>query len=371
MVDQNQLAKVADLLKQAKTVLVLLPANPSVDYVATALGLFLSLEKAKKQVHVGCSTPMSVAFSRLFGVDKIKTQVGCRSLVISFPYVESAIEKVSYHVEGQKFNLVIVPKKGQAPLDPQNVSYANAGAEADVLIVVGAQRWEDLGELYTKEKDSLTNTQTIISLDNRMQISQFSTHNLNDNQASSAAEIAARLLKEGAFSTKGDIATNFLAGIEFGTNNLQVKTSADTFETIAWLMRKGSQRGHMASAAPAGVTSSAPVAAPASNFRSPLMGFPGSAFPAPNPAFPPMSTLPGQGLNQPQAMPPAPVQPNPLPGNIGAPVLAKNTPPIMRESEATDVAREKVGPDGDQGQTATPPSPDWYQPKIYRGKNLV
>jgi len=373
MVDQNHFVEVANQLKQAKTILILLPTTPSIDHVAAALGLFLSLKKAQKQVQVGCTTPMSVAFSRLFGIDKIKTQVGCRSLVISFPYVEAAIEKVSYHVEGQKFNLVVMPKKGNLPLDPAQVSYTHAGAEADVVVVIGAQKWEDLGALYIQEKDSLINTPTIVGLDNRPATTQFSTHNLSDPQASSAAELAARLLRVGGFFAKGDMATNLLAGIEFATNNLQFKTTADTFEMVAWLLRRGGKRGHLA--ATPGINSLPQQFAPPTAAHPP-MGYSGATpFSIPQPTTP-LPTQLANPMMQPGQIPAAnaanpPLSPfPPTTGVMGQmPVIpttlptasVNNAPPIVRETEATDKAQEGIKPQ---------PSPDWYQPKIYRGKTL-
>lgn len=354
MVDKNQLTEAAKKLKQAKTCLVLLPQNPSVDAVAAGLAAFLSLKQAQKLVQIGCATQISVAYNRLFGVDKIKTKIGSKNLVVSFPYIEESIEKVSYHVEGKTFNLVIVPKKGQPPMDPEKVAYSASGIEADVVIVIGAQKWEDLSQIYEQERDTFINTESI-NIATHPTNTQFGTYNLTDPTASSLAELMGQLLREGKFSTRADIATNLIAGIESATNNLQFKTSAATFNLLSWLMRGGGKRGHLAGQPGFGVQT--PGLTPEGFARSPFPGFPmpfSPAVPEPNQTsstFPVAAPIPAP-MPPPAAQPSAPVQP---------------APPIRQESEATDIAAE--GEENQESQAK--PSPDWFQPKIYKGNTRV
>jgi len=350
MVDKNQLAEVVNKLKQAKTCLILLPQNPPVDTVAAGLGAYLTL-KEKKQIQIGCPTPMSVAYNRLFGVDKIKTKVGSKNLVISFPYAEESIEKVSYHVEGKTFNLVVVPKKGKQPLDSEKVSYSSSGVEADLVLVIGAQKWEDLGDIYAYEKEVFNNLKAV-NIDFRANNTQFAAHNLTDAQVSSCSEIVAELLRSGGFPIKEDIATNLVAGIETATNNLQLKTTADTFSLLAWLLRRGGQRGHLL----AGAGQVPGLTGVPGGARPPFPGLNPAAFPAkgiaPGPSMPqPYQPFPG---GQPNQQPPAPVNTQPA-------------PPISQETEATDMASEGEAAQDSQAK----PSPDWFQPKIYKGNTRV
>lgn len=346
MVDKNQLTQAAQKLRQAKTCLVLLPQNPSLDMVAAGLAVLLSLKAAKKSVQIGCPTEMSVAYNRLFGVDQIKTKVGSKNLVVSFPYIEESIEKVSYHVEGKTFNLVIVPKKGQPSLDPAKVSYAASGIEADTVLVIGAQKWEDLGQIYEQERDVFINLESI-NIATYPTSTQFGTVNLTDPTVSSHAEIVGQLLRESRLTARDDVATNLIAGIESATNNLQFKTSAATFSLLSWLMRGGGKRGHLA-------------------------GQPGTPQAMPRPAFPgfPMpfvSPFPQAG-QAPQGFPPMqPASPAPQPDSQQPAVLPQAAPPIRQESEATDTA---LGGEENQ-EEPTQPSPDWFKPNIYKGNTRV
>jgi len=149
------LAAAQDLKKsfdQAKTILILVVDNPKLDHLASALGLYLALSKSDKKVSVACPTPMRVEFNRLVGVDKVRSNIGSRDLVVSFPYEKDSIEKVSYNVDDAKFNLVIQPKTGFPNLDSDKVSYSYSGAEADLVFIIGAPKLDSLGPFYHNEK---------------------------------------------------------------------------------------------------------------------------------------------------------------------------------------------------------------------------
>lgn len=235
-------------LSTARQVLVLLPQNSNVDSVAAGLVLYLALTKKGLSTSIGCPSPMTVQFNRLFGVDKIKARIGNQNLVISFSYPEDSLEKVAYDKDpaNQKFHLTIEPKAGMQPLDVSQVEYSYTGSNADVIFVIGAKTLEDLGELYKSEKALLDNkSKTLVNLSNADKNSQFGTVNLYDPTASGASEIMAAVIKGLELPLEPDMATNLLAGIEAATQNLSQARSVDTFEAVTELMRLGGQRNHL------------------------------------------------------------------------------------------------------------------------------
>ena len=361
MVDKNQVVQAGNLLKQSKSLLIFLPQNPPLDSLAAGLGLYLSLKAAKKNVQIGCPTPISVGFNRLFGVDKISDKVGSRNLVISFPHIKESIEEISTYIENQTFNVVISPQKGGQPLNPDKVAFSRQGIDAEVMVVIGARKLEDLGSFYTDGREAFSKAQ-IISVANYPNSAPFGTINLVDAQIFSCSEMTARLLRKERFSVKSDIATNLVAGVESATNNLQFKTTAETFEIIAWLMRQGGKRGHMLRAQPV-MGTAIPEIVPQMGMRAP--------FPAAVPQFP-QPAMPGGQLGKAIPRPPfqtqssTPAQPEPASPNRTAP--PSNQPPIFQEIEATDVAPEGSGTT-EGGQVK--PSPDWYKPKIFKGKTTI
>ena len=155
MVSQNQVSQIQSTLATAQNIFIALPQNPTFDKVAASLGLYLSLTKANKTVDIASPTKMIVELSSLVGVGKVKNffQGGKDGLIISFDYLEEAIEKVSYNIENGKFNLVIKPKPGHPPLDSEKVQYSYSGGKADLIFTVGVNSLESLGKLFKNHQE--------------------------------------------------------------------------------------------------------------------------------------------------------------------------------------------------------------------------
>lgn len=242
MFDQEQLNQYKAKIKDATTVLLLLPPEPDTDSLSAALSLYLTLKQSGKSVTVGCSSLVKVADSHLFGIDQVKTNIGNRNLVVSFDYLEDSAENVSYDIDEatKKFNLRIKPKSGAQPLDASSVSYSYTGAQADLVIVFGISSLEELGRLYSEEKDFLDQAQ-LVSLSTAT--STLSAIKLTSPKFSSLSELVTQLLKASAFSPTADAATNLYNQILISTDNFQSpKVTADTFEIAAFLLRSGAQK---------------------------------------------------------------------------------------------------------------------------------
>mgnify|MGYP001071609725 CR=1 FL=1 len=239
---KSELQELQQVLSSSQSVLIIIPSNPSLDKVAAALSLYLSLEKNGKITTIVCSQPMTVEFSQLVGVDKITNRVGGKNLVISFDYVKDSIEKVSYNVENDKFNLVIQPKTGLPSLDAKKVTYSYSGTESDLIFVIGAQKLEDLGRFYEDEKESHSHKQ-VINIDYHQQNSKFGKLNIFNPQASSCSEIIALALKVLNLPFDKDIAVNLFIGIKSATSNFQsLNLSAEAFEAAALCFRAGAKQ---------------------------------------------------------------------------------------------------------------------------------
>ena len=63
-----------------------------------------------------------------------------KNLVISFPYQEGSIEKVSYNIENDKFNLVIEPRENYPVITPEMIKYSYGGGNTDLIITVGTSQ---------------------------------------------------------------------------------------------------------------------------------------------------------------------------------------------------------------------------------------
>ncbi|OGY18872.1 MAG: hypothetical protein A2900_01460 [Candidatus Chisholmbacteria bacterium RIFCSPLOWO2_01_FULL_50_28] len=242
MIAQEHLEEIKKALDSAKSIFVLIPGNPSLDTTAAGLGLYLALKETGKSVVIGCPTKMRVEYNRLVGIDQISDKVGNRNLTIAFDYKEDSIEKVSYNVDAGKFNLVIQPKSGYPPLDTKSVEFSYEGIQAEVIVVIGAQRLEGLGELYEKEREAF-NKAAVINIDKSQANTKFGQVNVVESSQGSICELIFNLIKQLGLRMDVDIAGNLLKGIEAQTQNFQAPFAGpETFETVAELLRSGARR---------------------------------------------------------------------------------------------------------------------------------
>lgn len=200
-------------LTSASAVVIYLPAEPPLAMVAAGLSVYLSLKSRGTSVDIVCPTPMTVAESRLVGVDQVKTESPGRNLIISFDYVKDAIEKVSYNVEEGKFNLLVQPKAGHQPLSADNVSFKLGAAGADLAILIG-------------NASLPTGSQNLPSL------------SLVKNDSRSLSVETATLLESANLPIDKDIATNLLWGLAEETDRFST-AAADDFAAAANLARRG------------------------------------------------------------------------------------------------------------------------------------
>jgi nanoRNase/pAp phosphatase (c-di-AMP/oligoRNAs hydrolase) len=387
--------EVKKALENAKSIFIFLPQNANLDATAASLALFLSLKGSGKNVLIGSPSQMRVEFSRLVGIDKITDKVGNRNLILSFDYKEESIEKVSYNVEGEKFNLVIQPRSGFPPLNQENVKFSYEGIDAQLIFIIGAQKLESLGSLYEKDRQAFTQA-TVVNIDRSPSNTKFGQINILDSKSGSISELIYSLIKNLSLSVNADTAGNLLRGIEAQTQNFQAPfASVETFETAAELMRAGAKR----SLAPQGKGDwRTPGQAPFPQMRrpmvrqqtplsSPFMGQGLQTGISQSPLTPPGSMQPAGNLQEP-TLPPAPIQ-APIQNQTVQPARpVQGSQPTQQFSQASDQGKQKSKSQQPPKRSAFQrPAPnkqepsnqqsknlaqnDWLKPKIYKGKTKV
>ncbi len=371
---------------------ICLPTNPTLDAVTSGVSLYMALTKLGKDVHIACGADIPGSY-QITGVDKIQKTLatGGDSLVVSFPYEDGAIDKVTYNIEGNKFNLVIKPREGFEKMNSSNVSYAYTGAKVDMIIVLDAPTLNSLGELYTANQEEFKG-KDIVNIDRHLTNANFGTINLVEKKISSTCEIVARLINYLGVQMDKDIATNLYTGITAATNNFtSYAVTPDTFEAVAYLMKNGAVKKPLMAqpgirpttampprypgAAPVGQSGlggfGLPQANPAAPYAYPStpydydddfeddLGF-GVAQPAPAPI--PMQTINPQPLVN--SMPPQPVTPQ----SNGVVEAREKKVEATKTIEVKEGGEDEVPSEDDQPKT-TPK--EWLKPKIFRGSNLV
>lgn len=274
----SSINQIQQALSTAKTIFIVLPRELNQDKIASALSLYLSFKKIGKEVSIFCSRSMIVEYSFLVGVDKIGKKPEGKNLIISFAYLEDSIEKVSYNIEKQKFNLIIQSKAGFPPLSNESVKYSYSGVHAELIFTIGAQSLENLGEIYEEDKE-LFEQGVLVNIDIDSKNSNFGKINLIEEGAASYSEVTVSLLSRLRLPFDVDVASNLLSGIEEATGTFSSpKTGADTFEAAASCLRAGAQRRSKMSK---GAFSTTPKIEPKTEKKTPDLSIPSPDWLAP------------------------------------------------------------------------------------------
>jgi c-di-AMP phosphodiesterase-like protein len=314
----NDITKIKELLDKAQEVLLVTHEHPTFDSIGSTLALYLGLVGMGKRVTVACPDPVTVELSSFIGANKVVNALGKKNFIISLDYVDGSIEKVSYNIEGNKFNLVIEPRPGFDTFAEDKVHYSYAGTAANVIITVDTIHLGGLKKLFDEDKD-LYATKPIVNIDRHPNNAQYGHTNMVNPQSSSTAEIVAQLLPGLGIAFTEDIATNLLNALVAATNNFQnPNVTPEAFELTATLIRANAKRFTRAT----------------SQEEVPTIG--------------------GESVShEPQKMETVPVAPMP------AMVSPAITPAPVSSAPVTPQGVKKQAP------------PDWLKPKIFKSTNIA
>lgn len=238
----SDITNIKGLLETAQDVLIVTHEHPTHDSIGSALALSLGLSSLGKKVTVACPDPILVELSNYIGAQKIVTALGKKNFVISLDYVDGSIEKVSYNIEGDKFNLVIEPRPGFEAFSEDKVHYSHSGQSAQVIFSVDTIHLGGLKKLYEDDKE-LYASKPIVNIDRHANNAHYGHTNMVDDKASSTAEVVYTLLTGLGVSLSEDMATNLLNAVYSATQNFQSpNVKAGAFELAAKSVSAGGKR---------------------------------------------------------------------------------------------------------------------------------
>lgn len=346
IISSDAINQARTILEQSQDGLILLGKNPTLDQVSSALSLYLAISVKGKRVSITCPDQMTVEFNHLVGVDKISNSPGNgnngKNLVISFPYQEGSIEKVSYNIENDTFHLVIEPREGYPQVTQDLIKYSYTGGNTDLVITVGISNYNELENSYSNSQNIFANKQ-IINIDSNPANQMFGKINLVEHETSSIAELLTKIFSQIGLTIDADTAGNLYSGIVSGSNNFTSDTtSAETFESAAVCLKKGAINKQR--------TSSQQT----QSFSRPQIYNPQRQFtPQPKPSF-----------NQNFSQIPKPAMPQM--GYRNQPLRNK---PVQQMTQQQNIPPQQPSLQPKQTQNDAPP--DWLKPKIYKGTSLL
>ncbi len=234
-------SKLSEFLANSKSIGIVTPLDPNLDQMAGALSLYLALSADGRNVSIATPNEPLVEVSTLVGIDKVKTTINGRigDLVVSFPYKEGDIDKVSYTLDNDTLNIVVKAGENGLSFDEKDVKYTRPKIAPDLLFIVGASRISDLGKLF--DPVELKDT-TVVNIDNSSENQGFGDIVMVSTRLSSVSEQIANLVFNLGFKMDLDIAQNLLWGIDFATQSFGAKTSPLAFQMAGELMKLGAVR---------------------------------------------------------------------------------------------------------------------------------
>lgn len=237
--------QVVTQLQNSKNVLVTVGTDPSVDELASAIGLTLLLTKTGKHVTAVFSGNVPPAIEFLDPEATFEDSVdSLRDFIIALS--KEKADKLRYKVEGDVVKIFITPYK--TILSEKDLEFSQGELNVDVVVVLGATKSEDLDKALAAHGRILHDASTI-TINAGSEKSNLGGVNWNEPAVSSVAEMLAGLSEAlGADLLDEQSSTALLTGIVAETNRFSNEKTTPRVMTIsAQLMAAGANQQLVAS----------------------------------------------------------------------------------------------------------------------------
>ncbi len=218
-----------DLYSKAKKVLILIGA-PEAGAVYAALGLADLFKSQGSSAHLVSEVRLPASLGVISGSEEIKDKIETKSLIFSFDHQKNPIEKISYKIEGEKFNLIVKPRKGDFNLESVQTSFT--GGDYNLIIILGAESLENL-KVYSSNKDLFESLPTI-DIDVSSANTRYGKLNILNSEIASISALVAKVLEDAKIKLTEKAATLLISGIREETQNFTKVGSAAVFEAAAY-----------------------------------------------------------------------------------------------------------------------------------------
>ncbi len=237
---QSVRQQIVERVNTAKNVLVTVGSNPSVDKLASALGLTFLLDKLGKHATAVFSGKMPPAIGFLDPEAVFEDSVdSLRDFVVALD--KEKADKLRYKVEDDVVKIFITPYK--TTLSEKDLQFSQGDFNVDVVIALGASKREELDKSIIAHGRILHDA-TVITINAGSQKSDLGSLDWNDASASSISEMLVSITESfGSGLLDQQISTALLTGIVAETNRFSnEKTSPKVMTMAAQLMAAGANQ---------------------------------------------------------------------------------------------------------------------------------
>ena len=238
--DDGSIQQIVSSINDSKNVLVTVGTNPSVDALASALGLTFMLGKVGKHVTAVFSGKIPPAMEFLDPEKTFENTVdSLRDFIIALD--KEKADKLRYKVEGDVVKIFITPYK--TVITNKDLMFSQGDFNVDAVIALGVRQKEELDKSITAHGRILHDA-TVIAINAGNQKSNIATIDWNSPDASSVAEMLVNLSAQlGTDLLDSQTSTAFLTGIVAETNRFSnEKTSPKVMTMSAQLMAAGANQ---------------------------------------------------------------------------------------------------------------------------------
>lgn len=236
---QEEQQQLVERLKQAQNVLVTVSNNPSVDQLAAAIGLTVTLNHLGKHATAVFSgrVPSTIEFLRPEETLEKNTD-SLRDFIIALD--KSKADKLRYKVEDQVVRIFITPYK--TSISEKDLQFSQGDFNVDVVVALGVHAQSELDGAITAHGRILHDA-TVATI-NTEPNGDLGSMNWLDTNASSLSELVTGLVQ--ALDKKvldSQIATALLTGIVASTERFRNdRTTPKTMSISATLMTAGANQ---------------------------------------------------------------------------------------------------------------------------------
>lgn len=174
MEEKNQ---IAEILKSAKNIAIIPSRIAGTEAFIAGVGLYHLLKNAEKTVSLIYPGKVPDDFVDTISSDEITSEPGKRELIVAIDYSQTPASKVHYSTKDDILRLSISPVNKD--FDFSNITTFLQGFDFDVVITIGAQALDDLGQTYRDLEDVISSA-TVVNLDNTAKNTRFGTISLVD-----------------------------------------------------------------------------------------------------------------------------------------------------------------------------------------------
>jgi hypothetical protein len=230
----------SEAVRQANSILVVTGQNPSIDQIATTLGLLMILRKFGKSANAIVSDMVPSQLGFLPVMDLGRNLSGGRDFILKVRTNKAKVASLKYLQEQDSLNIYLKPEQGS--LAPSDITFDYGDFHYDIIIAVGVPARNRLDKVFT-ENPSLFNT-PIINIDFHRVNEGYGAINLIDTYAASLGEMMIAMsesLQTGLIDEP--IATALLTGIIASTDRFTAPhTTAKALTVAAQMMAAGAKQ---------------------------------------------------------------------------------------------------------------------------------